>query len=56
MYAIIMIAFFVAAFISNDVNQFIGYMIISALFAIAAGISSIYVYISKDKDKNDDKK
>ena len=54
MYAIIMIAFFIAAFISHDVNQFIGYMIISALFAIAAAISSIYTYISKDK--NNDKK
>lgn len=52
MYAVIMIAFFVAAFLANDVNQFIGYMIISALFAIAAAISSIFTYISKDKNND----
>lgn len=43
MYAIIAIGFFVAAFLSHaNTYEFIGLMIVSALFAIAAAISSIY--------------
>ena len=43
MYALLSIIFFVAAmFSAGDKYSLIGFAIVSALFAIAAGISSIY--------------